>query len=228
MKDNKSKERIIFGIILIVIGLLFFLNEQPYWSFRIDVKWEFIFIFVGVLIMWLRENKSLGGIFIFIGLVSLLPHLWPLILIFLGLLLIFKNNNKKNIALVSDNESEELILNETVIFGNSKKNFSSNNFKGGVINSIFGGTLIDISDTVLANKKQTIEINVIFGGAALIVPKDWNIEIQTSTIFSDLRDMRNKHRDFEYIDVDYSKTLIIKGFILFGGGEINWKINEKI
>ena len=51
----------------------------------------------------------------------------------------------------------------------------------------------------------------------MIVPTDWKIEHDVMAIFGCLGDKRRKDPNMVYDD---KKVLFIKGFVLFGGGEI--------
>jgi len=82
---------------------------------------------------------------------------------------------------------------------------------------VFGGVELDLSDCRLAEGVGTLEINSVFGGSVLYVPKDWNIEIRKNQVFGGFEDNRPKNNT-EIIDK--SKTLIIQASAVFGGGEI--------
>ena len=58
----------------------------------------------------------------------------------------------------------------------------------------------------------------MFGGTKLVVPEDWNIKITVTSVFGGFSD---KHRMLP-VESTYDKEtiLIIRGFVLFGGGEI--------
>src|SRR5690606_8458140 len=105
-------KRITFGIILIFIGGLFLLNTLDIIDFRVSriiFSFPFILFIVGLLIMINSGKKMLGGIFMGIGLIWLLPRIFPhldygpgliipVLLILLGLIIIFKIFKKKGEA----------------------------------------------------------------------------------------------------------------------------------
>ena len=98
-----------------------------------------------------------------------------------------------------------------------KKTIISNNFKGGNATSIFGYSEIDLINCKLDNKSVVINILGIIGGSSLIVPKEWNVVLDVFSLFSGLS---NKIKRTTETKVDMEKTLIIKGFALFGYGEV--------
>ena len=59
-----------------------------------------------------------------------------------------------------------------------------------------------------------LEMICVFGGSTLIVPADWNVKVEMFSIFGGFEDKRVTGQ------VDYNKTLILKGVAIFGGGEV--------
>ena len=83
--------------------------------------------------------------------------------------------------------------------------------------SLFGGSEINLSNCKFADGDNILEVTFIFGGSTLIVPSDWKVETDVLAIFGGFGDKRRKDPNMVY---DSSRTLIVKGFVLFGGGEI--------
>jgi predicted membrane protein len=142
---------------------------------------------------------------------------WPAMLIVAGVLIIFRkkidhpNCEKKSL-------SDEDTIDEVAVFGGAEKTIMSQNFKGGRILAIFGGSTFNLSRAKLAPGKNYIEVLAIFGGMKLIVPEDWNIRISAISVFGGFTD---KHRIQPYSNGGLPQSeLIIKGTVVFGGGEI--------
>ena len=216
--------RVIVGIMLVLIGLLFFLqNYEPFQEFIPDFvyQWQFFFILFGVLFYFLSNNKIAGIVFFSIGLFNLFPQLWPLVFILIGIYILFGHSNKgffyqrKNN--ISSSEKEQNYLEQVSIFDGGTKIFSSNNFKGGNIISIFGGSEVSLIGCKLADGENVLETTSIFGGTTIIVPNDWNVVTDVLPIFGGFSDKRRKDPNQVY---DQNKTLIIKGVAIFGGGEV--------
>jgi hypothetical protein len=94
---------------------------------------------------------------------------------------------------------------------------TSQNFKGGRVTAIFGGSKIDLRSANLAKGRNVLDIFAIFGGTKLLVPTGWDIKIEVSSVFGGFSDKRRPRPD----DVrDPSKELVIKGVTIFGGGDI--------
>jgi Predicted membrane protein (DUF2154). len=111
-------------------------------------------------------------------------------------------------------------IDDAAIFGGGKKILHSENFEGGNITAIFGGSEIDLSGCKLAPGENIIDVLAIFGGTTIIVPKDWKIIVNVVPLFGGFS---IKGRRDPNIDYDPTKALVIKGTVIFGGGEV--KIN---
>ncbi len=90
----------------------------------------------------------------------------------------------------------------------------SKEFKGGEINTVFGGNDIDFSQADFSGT-AALEINVVFGGVKLIVPSHWKIQSDVTAAFGSVED---KRRDIG--QAAENKTLVLKGSVAFGGIEI--------
>jgi len=183
----------------------------------------------------------IGGFFIMpnlepVGLVFLSINYWAIGLVIVGVIIICSAIWKHNIWYCkpkvyyaetkrekhcyshnwSSNHNEAGYLDRNNIFGGSKEKIDFANFKGGEINSVFGGIELDLSDSKLAEGVHHLELNSVFGGMVLFVPVDWNIEMRTTHVFGDFVDNRPKPA----FEVDEKRTLIIEANAVFGGGEI--------
>ncbi|MCF8324053.1 MAG: cell wall-active antibiotics response protein [Leadbetterella sp.] len=103
----------------------------------------------------------------------------------------------------------------TNFMGGSKKEYNYTELKGGIINCVMGGTEIYLTPTNI-KKGATIDVFLMMGGAKIIVPKDWNIVLDTANIMGDSKD--NSTED-ESVKND-SKTLKINGTVIMGGLEV--------
>ena len=116
-------------------------------------------------------------------------------------------------------KDESGYIDRNCVFGGSKEKWDIKNFRGGDVNSVFGGIELDLSDAQLAEGINYLELNSVFGGIVLYVPIDWNIEIQKSQVFGSFVDNRPKPG----FEIDEKRLLIIEVNAVFGGGEIKCK-----
>jgi len=222
METPKLHGRVIIGILLIILGALFVLRNYDLLDFPYEYfTWEYFFILVGLLFFFLSRNKTAGVIFIAIGLFNLVPELWPLILVLIGLHIIFGRKGKFRRSpspVEPDKPGDSNDYFESIsIFGGGSKIVNTDNFKGGNIVSIFGGSEINLTHSKLADGESIIEMTALFGGTTLIVPSDWQVELDVLPIFGGFSDKRMKDPNKK---IQEGKKLLIKGVVLFGGGEI--------
>ncbi|HEX7846910.1 MAG TPA: LiaF domain-containing protein [Chitinophagaceae bacterium] len=111
--------------------------------------------------------------------------------------------------------TEDDFVDATSIFGGTKKNILSKNFKGGDIVNVFGGTELNLSQADV-NGTAVLELTTIFGGTKLIVPSNWSVKPEAVTIFGGIEDKRQMPSSSDAPE----KTLVLKGTVIFGGIDI--------
>jgi predicted membrane protein len=232
-KSNKIDKRVLLGGILIFLGGLFLLNTMNVLDFRftnVIFSWPFIMLVIGLFVLVNTEKKFLGGVLSGIGALFLIPRVFPqidydggiiipLFLIILGTYIILK---KRRQDLSSEFSSDGYKVNkdkidDVSIFGGGTKIISSNNFQGGNITAIFGGSEINLINCQLAEGENVLDVLCVFGGTTIILPKEWNIVINVTSI---LGGFSNKAIRNPSIVIDQTRTLHIKGLAMFGGGEV--------
>ena len=225
-KNSFLNPRIIMGIIFIVLGTLFLLDNYDLIYFELPdfiFHWQVIFIIIGIVLLVTAQNKTAGIIILAIGLFNFYPELWPLIFVFIGLAIIYRRSLGSKIftkhfhAKVNAGESTDEDFEDISVFGGGTRNYYSDNFKGGRVVSIFGGSEIRLTDSKLAEGDNYLEITALFGGNTILVPRDWNVQIDVMPIFGGFSDKRLKDPNMVY---DKSRKLIVKGIVIFGGGEL--------
>ncbi|OYT16109.1 MAG: hypothetical protein B7C24_09465 [Bacteroidetes bacterium 4572_77] len=205
LTDNK-----IGGIILIAIGSFFWMPEWFDLSVRASqIFWPSVIILIGVMLL-LKKPRAHKP--------SFSKRKWE------------KANDKWRKAENSDNQNdphiqenkhgrEDEFVDDLAIFSGNSKIVNSQNFKGGKLSAIFGGSELNLTRARLAPGRNVLQILFVFGGAEIIVPSDWNIVIEVSPIFGSLSDERYVSSELQ-TDENSDKLLIIRGLVLFGGAEI--------
>jgi predicted membrane protein len=116
-----------------------------------------------------------------------------------------------------DSSIKKDYLDDISIFGGGHKVIHSDSFKGGNITAIFGGSEIDLTQCKLAPGENIIDVVIIFGGTTIVVPNNWDVILNVTPLFGGFS---NKKSRFVSSVTEPGGTLIIKGVVLFGGGEI--------
>ncbi len=144
----------------------------------------------------------------------------PMILITIAFFLV----NPRNLLprrLNSSNEDLDPNEQEIKLFafmGGGELKYHSKRLKGGEIMAIWGGYDIDFSDAEMEGDSMQLNLYCIMGGMEITVPANWRVE--KSGAMNIMGGFSNKTRDMaEELNLP-SKTLIVTGLALMGGGEI--------
>lgn len=235
MKPHHRFKTMLVGILIVTFGLLYMLRNMyviDNHTWRMIFSWPMLLVVLGVVnladrkISWGLLLLAIGSIFLadrYYDLhYNLFSFFWPVVIIVVGIGMIFSKTfyarhfrRHRHCYSRTNNEIiEGDYLDEAAIFGGSERVIHSNDFRGGKIVSIFGGSKIDLTQCHLAAGDNIIEMTAIFGGSTLIVPNDWNVKVEMFNAFGGFADKRRN------MNVDFNKTLIIKGAAIFGGGEL--------
>lgn len=227
MDEPKNNKRAIVGVLLVFIGLLLIavnFNWLPWNLHGALFSWQGLLMLIGLFLLLSRENRLAGFILIGIGGFFLIPRVldipfnwhrlfWPVVLVALGLLLITRRWGSSRIPVGEGID----FIDDSSIFGGGDKVITSQNFRGGKLTAIFGGSKIDFRSATLAKGRNVLDIFCMFGGSKLIIPTNWDIKIEVSSIFGGFSDKRRLRSDEVR---DPSRELVIKGVTIFGGGDI--------
>ena len=217
---------LLWGLVFIVIGIIFGLNAL---GFNINIffdGWWTLFIIIPSLIGLFKDSSKTGSIVgLIIGISFLLASLdiinfaiiWkllvPVILVIIGLSFIFKdlfnNKLKQEIKKIAKNNIEEYCA----TFSAQQLDFSGEKFMGGKLSAVFGGIKCDLKDSII-KEDVVIDCSAIFGGITIYVPDNVNVKISSTSIFGGTEDER-KHKS-----KNNKITIYINANALFGGIEI--------
>ncbi len=238
---KNHNDRFFTGIILILVGAVILLKRVgvyiPSWLY----DWSAILVLVGLVSgLKVRFRGVSWIIMIAVGLffmsdelikdVEIRRFLWPGLIIGIGILFIFRPKVsslsqdplltfKPKLNDGSDNDfppSSEDRIDSTSVFGEVKKMVTSKNFKGGEIVCFMGGSQINLSQADIQGP-VFLEVTIVFGGAKLVVPPNWEVRSETVAVFAGIEDKRNLLPGSKF---DPDKVLILSGTSVFGGIEI--------
>jgi predicted membrane protein len=232
-KQNGLDKRVVLGAVLIFLGGIFLLSSLNILDFhvgRVIFSWPFVMLVIGLFILVNTSKKLTGGLLTGLGVFFLIPRIYPpieydsgivipVLLILFGVYIIFKKRKSSLAESLGESDAEinKDKIDDVAIFGGGTKLISSDNFKGGNITAIFGGSEINLMNCNLATGDNVIDVLMIFGGTTIIVPKEWNVVVNVTSI---LGGFSNKSVRNPAVAIDQSRTLHVKGLAMFGGGEI--------
>jgi predicted membrane protein len=222
--------RPIIGVVLVLAGLFLVMRNTGVFPEFIDnviFSWPMLLVVIGLVMTLGAAEKTSGVIVMAVGGFFLIPMIfretfhaynmfWPSIFIIVGVIFIATKrkgwNSVASTATVGDD-----FIDYVNVFSGGERQIVSENFRGGRISAVFGGMELDLTKAKLAPGRNELEIACVFGGATLIVPDDWNISIEVTPVLGGFSDSRKL---IPGRTVDATKQLVIKGAVVFGGGEI--------
>ena len=226
-----TNNRSLIGVILVLAGLFLVIRNTGFFPAFIDqiiFSWPMLLLAIGLVItIGSSGGKTSGLIVMAVGGFFLIPlifretfHMynmfWPSIFIIIGVIFIFTRRRPWGAASTASVAGDDYI-DYVNVFSGGERQIVSENFRGGKITAIFGGTELDLTKAKLAPGVSELEIACVFGGATIIVPDDMNVKIEVTPVLGGFGDSRKLHPGRT---VDTSKQLVIKGAVIFGGGEV--------
>ena len=238
--EQKHKRGKFFGGFLVVVaGCLYLAKELgsniPDWVF----SWKMLLIAIGLHVAVKEKFRTFGwSIFVLVGGIFLVTQdlmptceieniLWPALIIAIGLFIMIKPRRKFRFGKdwrhcgdgrnsKTEDKSTEDRIHYDIVFGGVKKNIVSKQFEGGEIRSVFGGAELNFSQCDMVDKAE-IQITQVFGGIKMIVPSNWKVQSEITTVMGGIDDKRKSESSIVNGD---DKLLILKGNLVFGGIEI--------
>ena len=221
-------KNILWGIILVIIGVIIGLNTIGITDIDIffDGWWTLVIIvpcFIGLFTNKDKTGNIIGllvGVILLLGMQNIIDFnlIWklllPSIIVIIGLSLIFKNtfNSKINNEIKKLNNKNTKDNEYCATFSGQRIDFPNEEFKGATLNSDFGSITCDLRE---AKIKEDVVINAssVFGGIDIIVPDDVNIKIKSNSIFGGVNNKKKNNEDKKY-------TIYVNASCLFGGVDI--------
>jgi len=196
MISFKSNFKNAGGLIMIIVGVAFLLNDIIPDANMQNFIWPGIFIVAGLLFIFKpRTPKNLSSD-------------WD----------DWKQKKKDDMQTFTTIPGEEEIgeyIDINSVFGGVKKIILSKNFKGGEINAFMGGAEINLLQADIKGSVH-LDVNNVFGGTKLILPSNWDIKNEITAVFGGVEDKRSINLPMP----DPSKTIVLTGSCVFGGIEI--------
>lgn len=229
VRKGLQRKSMVIGLLVLGLGAFWLMRNfgiisEMAWGYIFS--WQMLLIAIGLVNVVGEGHKGFGWVLIAIGGFFLLSDIffwpvsfrhvfWPALLIIIGLFLIFgsKWRYKRRFQYNRTAGSTD-VLEDVSVFGGGDRTVHSDNFKGGEVVSVFGGSKIDLTHATISPEGAEIEIVAVFGGSTLLVPSDWTVKLEVFNIFGGFSDKRMRAQ------ADTNKVLTVKGVAIFGGGEL--------
>ena len=184
----------ISGIILTAVGIFFLIPLLP------DTPLDGQFLSV-----WWPVFNILGGLMLFFVLLFK-PKKNP------GSSHCHSKGDWGNNHFTTETENQDGTINYKFVFSGTEQVILDPIFKGGVIETVFGGMELDLRKTSIAEGETYLYVKAVFGGVEIKAPEDWHIETRSESTFGGVTDDRLKSED-----IDHTRKLIIFAKAVFGG-----------
>ncbi len=162
-----QRRPIIGGLILIVLGVLFLLDNLEIASFGhiVSTYWPLILILIGVNILMRRSSPTVT--------VSTAEEAKP-------------ETKSAGAPVIAYQESSTETFHHSSVFGDVTLKVTSKNFKGGSANTVFGDVEVDLSNIELSHGEHILRLNGFFGGVKLTLRNDIPATIICHCVLGDI------------------------------------------
>lgn len=230
MSCRHATPSVVFSIVLITIGTLFFLDNIN--VLRISDVWRFwpvALIVSGASKLLQREGEAgwiWGSFLILCGGLWLGNNLslfhvsfgmvWPLTLITLGVMSLVRAIETRGGPQAPWTESA---VREYVVFSGSKKKLETPNFEGGEIVCVFGGVELNLRKCGIngPGHRAIIDVGITFGGIEIKIPPGWRVANRCVAVFGACEDKTLVPRPESGVE---APVLVITGHAIFGAVNI--------
>ena len=243
--------RVVAGLVLIGLGILFTLDSFGLVDAgSLGDYWPLFLIVPGLIsLVWPRKpaDRFWGAVLVGVGSLFLLRnlgiiwirfrHIWPVILVALGIYLILRaldarrNPDGDPGRGVGPRPDDGIIaprepggppsaggdrLDEFAMFGGGDRMIRSGAFRGGNVTAIMGGFDIDLREAVMAGDAARIEVFILMGGVDLKVPENWTVVLDVTPFMGGADYRPNRRAPSE----GPTKVLTVSGFVFMGGVDV--------
>ena len=224
-------DRLTTGTVIVGVGILLLFATTGLVEMRSIWGWiALLFVLVGVWSLVQSEFRNLVGPVMVIAIagtfflrnVGLVPDgvigtWWPVFVILFGVLvMVSRSRRRQRIQLEGVGGLGEVSV--VSVFGSDDRRISTDRFAGAEVVAVFGDARLDLTEAGLGTRPAILEVTSAFGDAEIRVPREWNVRIDTMSIFGSVRDRRPDHGGVEASDSELDA--IITGVALFGDIEL--------
>lgn len=162
--DPKGYRQIYWGLVILLVGVLFQLNNLGYLDFDVADLWPILLILVGVEVIktgWYRKGIKADP----------------------------DKEGHKFFAHFSPSRSVESdYIHVSAILGGGEYNFTNKKLKGGSISAIMGGCELDLRNADMEGDTLILDTFALMGGIDLRVPGEWAVVMQGTPILGAMED----------------------------------------
>jgi Predicted membrane protein (DUF2154). len=217
----------IIGVTILLLGVLFLVETLiPNFSVNIIHLWPVLLIAVATNDMLNKKRLDIFmSLLLFTGIwcffyntgvisISLFEIFLPVLLILVGGTIMISAIKLRRVTKKLKSSKRNSIINLYGVLSDVNEKVETDNFKGASIYSLLGRVNVDLTAVNIKEKAVSIYVYSIFGNAKFIMPKDHNVVMNSSSIFS-----QNENKNTNKYDKN-NKNIYVHCISLFGGCEI--------
>lgn len=224
-RDGIFTPRLIFGLTLIVVGVIYSLDRLGYLEAGSLLRWwPIVLVMAGLGKLFSPGSSSsrwTGVLLTGIGVWLLLEHAgffyisfwdwWPLLLIGFGARFVLQGMHGVPRSPVDAGHS----INGLAMLGGGTRSSSSADFQGGDLLAFMGGFDIDLRQARIQTSPVVIDAFAFWGGIDLRVPDDWHVTVTGIPLLGAFEDSTDPIDDLDWDGPP--QELIVKGYAIMGG-----------
>ena len=148
----------------------------------------FILLAIGTLL--LLDNLGIADFGEMIG------TFWPIILIVIGISILLRRRPSSmkidgttqpfSTTTEPSQQLQDDLIHESGVFGNIFFEATSKNFKGGSLSTVFGDSIVNLSNIQIAAGEHVLRVHGVFGNTTVRVPTNTAIAITASTVLGEM------------------------------------------
>ncbi len=185
-RHHLQSNRAVVGVVLVLVGLFLVMRNTGVFPDVIEdiiFSWPMLLVTIGLVITIGSSGEKTSGVIVMaVGAFFLIPHIfretfdvnmfWPSIFIIIGVIFIFSKRKGWNSVSTTAQVGDDYI-DYVHIFSGGERQIVSDNFRGGKVTAIFGGSEIDLTKARLSPGVSELEVACVFGGTTIIVQNNW-------------------------------------------------------
>lgn len=211
---------VLWGLILIAIGVLIFGRVMGFWEFSVLFPgwWTLFIIFPSLVSMIKNGPRPVNSVFMLCGVFLLLEQnhvvasgtlgkiLVPAIFLIIGVFLLFRS------IFAGPKQHYNGTKGYSATFGGNGVILTDEEpFQGCVADAIFGGLDLDLRDVKIVDG-AVIEATAIFGGIDIKVPEGVSVKVKRTELFGGAKSDISNHNG--------EPVLYVNALCMFGGVDI--------
>lgn len=227
--------RLIFGVTVFVLGVLFTLDRLGLVDARGYVRYWPLALVAAGLIMLIEPTggprRVFGAALAFFGGGLLLDNLrlvrfdwgvvFPLFLLAVGAALVWQALGGRRHLPATGGESGGSgadagagTVSGFAVLGGVKRRSTSTAFRGGDASAVLGACELDLRHAALAPGGAELDTFALWGGVEIRVPEDWEVEVRGTPILGGFEDLTKSGPSAG------GRRLVIRGLAIMGGVEV--------